>query len=97
LGFHVSKKIKVFLGNCLSHGRRKEIAGESGGHKQDQGEGNGKKSEVVSESGVEKREEVKKEDGTYGEEKRISERKRNGKFGERRTKKFTNKRDFVVD
>ena len=72
----------------MAQGGANEVAGESRRHKKNQGKGDGKESEVVSEARVEEGEEIEKKDGADGKEKGVSKGKRNGKLGEGRAEKL---------
>lgn len=96
LGPHVGEKIKVLLGNRPSESWVDEVAGKSGRHKEDERKGDGKKSEVVSETGVEKGKKVKKEDGADTKEKGVGQREGDRELGKRSAEKLTDKGDLVV-
>lgn len=42
-------------------------------------------------------EKIEQEDSTNGEEERVSKGKGNGELGKRRTEKFTDKRNVLID
>lgn len=87
------KEIKVFLRNRLAEGRRDEVTRKDGGGVDEKKKRDGKGGEEISKTVVEKREEIKDEDGTNREKDGKGKTKRKRELSKRGAEEFGKKRN----